>query len=115
RCRQPAKSGLDRRPSDGRRTSNRVIYILTLCKFKEDRPMADAAEDVNARIRDFFPGTIGVRVTEASPDRVVAAIDVNRGLCTVPGVMHGGAIMALADTLGGVATSLNLQPGYGTT
>jgi uncharacterized protein (TIGR00369 family) len=29
--------------------------------------------------------------------------------------MHGGAIMAFADTLGAMATSLNLQPGYGTT
>ena len=36
-------------------------------------------------------------------------------LCTVPGVMHGGAIMAFADTLGGAGTALNLPPGAGTT
>ena len=77
--------------------------------------MSDAVADVQQRIDEFFPGTIGIRITEAFPDRVVAAVDVTRGLCTVPGVMHGGAVMALADTLGGVATSLNIQPGYGTT
>jgi len=77
--------------------------------------MSDAVADVQQRIDEFFPGTIGIRITEAFPNRVVAAVDVTRGLCTVPGVMHGGAVMALADTLGGVATSLNIQPGYGTT
>ncbi|MGD9935747.1 MAG: PaaI family thioesterase [Dehalococcoidia bacterium] len=77
--------------------------------------MSEAAADVQRRIAEFFPGTIGVRITEALPERVVAEIDVTRGLCTVPGVMHGGAVMALADTLGGVATTLNLQPGFGTT
>jgi uncharacterized protein (TIGR00369 family) len=77
--------------------------------------MSDQAAAANERLRGFFPDTIGVRVVEASPERVVAELDVTRGHCTVPGVMHGGAIMALADTLGGVATSLNLQPGYGTT
>lgn len=77
--------------------------------------MADPVSDVQERINDFFPGTLGLRITEALPDRVVAEIDVTRRLCTVPGVMHGGAVMALADTLGGVATTLNLQPGSGTT
>jgi uncharacterized protein (TIGR00369 family) len=77
--------------------------------------MSDAVKDTQDRLAGFFPDTIGVRIVEAAPDRVVAEIDVTRGHCTVPGVMHGGAIMALADTLGGVATSLNLQPGHGTT
>ena len=59
--------------------------------------MSDAVADVQQRINEFFPGTIGIRITEALPDRVVAAIDVTRGLCTVPGVMHGGAVMASAS------------------
>ena len=36
-------------------------------------------------------------------------------LCTVPGILHGGAIMAFADTLGAVGTVLNLKPGESTT
>jgi uncharacterized protein (TIGR00369 family) len=77
--------------------------------------VADNLAFVNERLRGFFPDFIGVRVTVAEPDHVVAEFDVTRDRCTVPGVMHGGAVMALADTLGGVATSLNLPPGHGTT
>jgi uncharacterized protein (TIGR00369 family) len=56
-----------------------------------------------------------VRFTEASPDLLRAELTVRDDLCTVPGVMHGGAIMGFADTMGGFATSLNLPPGAGTT
>ena len=63
----------------------------------------------------LFPGLLGVRIIEAVPERVVAEVTVRDELCTTPGIMHGGAIMALADTLGGVATFLNLPQGAGTT
>jgi uncharacterized protein (TIGR00369 family) len=46
---------------------------------------------------------------------VTAELLVRDDLCTTPGIMHGGAIMALADELGGTATGLNLPPGAGTT
>jgi uncharacterized protein (TIGR00369 family) len=72
-------------------------------------------EMVNERWAGMFPGLLGMKLVSAEPDRVVAEILVREDLCTVPGVMHGGAIMAFADTLGGTATGLNLQPGYGTT
>ena len=36
-------------------------------------------------------------------------------LCTTKTILHGGAIMAFADTLGACATVINLQPGFGTT
>jgi uncharacterized protein (TIGR00369 family) len=75
----------------------------------------DALERIRAATRGTLSETLGVRFIEAAPERVVAEVDVTDALCTVPGIMHGGAIMALADTLGGVATSLNLPPGAGTT
>lgn len=77
--------------------------------------MDSSAQAANEQLRGFFPEKIGIRVVEAAPERVVAEIDVTADLCTVPGIMHGGAIMAFADTLGAVGTSLNLPPGHGTT
>ena len=63
-----------------------------------------------------FPGTIGIRFITAENDRVTAELTVTPELCTTPmQVLHGGAIMSLADTLGAVATFVNLPPGAGTT
>ena len=72
-------------------------------------------EKLNAYAAQLFAGVLGVRFVEAAPERVVAELTVREELCTTPGIMHGGAIMAFADTLGGSATSLNLPPGAGTT
>ena len=62
-----------------------------------------------------FAELMGIEFTQAAPDRVVAELTVRDDLCTRPAVMHGGAIMAFADTLGGVGTFLNLPEGAGTT
>ena len=62
-----------------------------------------------------FAELLGISFISASPERVVAEMTVRAELCTVPAVMHGGAIMAFADTLGACATILNLAEGYGTT
>ena len=62
-----------------------------------------------------FAELMGVEFTEAAPERVVAEMTVREDLCTRPAVLHGGAIMAFADTLGGVGTFLNLPEGAGTT
>lgn len=75
----------------------------------------NAATAMEERLKGLFADTLGMRFLEVTPERVRAELDVREELCTVPGIMHGGAIMAFADTLGGVATSLNLPPGAGTT
>ena len=63
----------------------------------------------------LFPGLMGVMLTELAPDRVVAEMKVRADLCTTGGILHGGASMAFADTLGAVGTVLNLAPGKRTT
>lgn len=67
------------------------------------------------RTKGLLPELLGVRFVDAAPEKVTAELTVRDDLCTVPGIMHGGAIMAFADTLGGFATSLNLPAGAGTT
>jgi uncharacterized protein (TIGR00369 family) len=75
----------------------------------------DLTERMQARTKGLLGETLGVRFIEVAPERVVAELDVRDGLCTTPGIMLGGAIMALADELGGTATGVNLPPGAGTT
>lgn len=58
---------------------------------------------------------MGIRLTAASPEKVTAEMLVRDELCTIPAILHGGAVMAFADTLGAYATNLNLPPGMGTT
>lgn len=67
------------------------------------------------RLDPLFPGLMGVRLLEVAPDRVVAELEVRPDLCTAGGIMHGGAYMAFADTLGAVGTVVNLPLGKGTT
>jgi 1,4-dihydroxy-2-naphthoyl-CoA hydrolase len=62
-----------------------------------------------------FAELLGVKFTSADEERVVAELEVRADLCTRPAVMHGGAIMAFADTLGAAGTILNLPEGAGTT
>ena len=66
-------------------------------------------------LNPLFPGLLGIRLTEVAPERVVASMEVRPDLCTTGGVLHGGAIMAFADTLGAVATFANLPNGARTT
>lgn len=74
--------------------------------------------DLAATIRERMPpfsSHIGVEIISAEPDRVIGELEVKPELCTTPAIMHGGAIMAFADTLGAVATIINLREGQGTT
>ena len=72
-------------------------------------------EALQATMRGMLPELLGIRLTEATPDRVVAEMEAREELCTVPGTIHGGALMALADTVGAYATALNLADGAATT
>jgi 1,4-dihydroxy-2-naphthoyl-CoA hydrolase len=59
--------------------------------------------------------TLGIRYTSATAEKVTAEMTVREDLCTSPTILHGGAIMAFADTLGACGTALNLREGEGTT
>ena len=72
-------------------------------------------ESIQQVLAPLFPGLMGVRVVELAPKRVVAELVVRPDLCTTGGVLHGGASMAFADTLGAVGTVLNLPQGKRTT
>jgi 1,4-dihydroxy-2-naphthoyl-CoA hydrolase len=62
-----------------------------------------------------FAELLGITFVNASPDKIVAEMIVRDDLCTRPAVLHGGAIMAFADTLGATGTIVNLPEGAGTT
>jgi uncharacterized protein (TIGR00369 family) len=66
-----------------------------------------------AQIRDLMPfaALIGVELLEAGPELVRGCMAWSPERCTTGGVMHGGAMMALADTCGGVSAFLNLPEG----
>jgi len=66
-------------------------------------------------LNPLFPGLMGIQLMEVTPERVVASMEVRPDLCTTGKVLHGGAIMAFADTLGAVGTIANLQKDTRTT
>lgn len=67
------------------------------------------------RWKGTLADTLGIEFVETSPERVVARLVIRDELRTVGGALHGGTLMAFADTVGAVATVLNLPPGAGTT
>ena len=62
-----------------------------------------------------FAATLDLRVVAAAPGEVRIEIDHRPELCTAGGVLHGGTLMALADTTGAVCAFLNLPEGATTT
>ncbi len=62
-----------------------------------------------------FAEVLGLKFTAASEMGVTAEMVVRPELCTRPAILHGGAVMAFADTLGAAATVLNLPEGKSTT
>jgi 1,4-dihydroxy-2-naphthoyl-CoA hydrolase len=83
-----------------------------------DAADTDAARRLQAIALDMqppFSRLLGMRIVEATRDRVVAEILVREELTNRNGGLHGGAVMAIADNLGGTATFVNMPEGAGTT
>jgi uncharacterized protein (TIGR00369 family) len=64
-------------------------------------------------VEELLPlaATLGIRTNEFTPDRVVLSLDWAPSLCTTNGILHGGVIMALADSAGGLCAMHNLPEG----
>jgi len=58
-----------------------------------------------------FAADVGIRLEEASPDKVIAVLPWAARLCTTGGIMHGGALMTLADSAGALVAYLGLPEG----
>ena len=75
----------------------------------------NAATQVQERFKGLLPDHLGIEMTEATAERIVAQLAVRQEVCTVGNSLHGGAIMAFADTLGAVGTIMNISAGHRTT
>jgi len=76
------------------------------------------SDDLTQMIRDRmvpFAKTLGIEPVEVTQDIVIATVKVREDLSTTPTTTHGGAIMAIADTLGAVGTVVNMPRGARTT
>ena len=61
-----------------------------------------------------FAAGLGLAVDAAAPEEIRGGLDFRAELCTAGGVLHGGALMAAADSLGAICAFLNLPPGAST-
>lgn len=71
-----------------------------------------------AQVRAMLPpfaGLVGIEIVDATPEKIVGEVTVREDLCIGSGIMHGGAIMSFADTLGALGTIVNLPEGASTT
>ncbi len=69
----------------------------------------------NKHLAGTLPELLGMRFVVLEPDRVVAELTIRDDLRTVGGALHGGTLMAFADTVGAAATIVNLAGGATTT
>jgi uncharacterized protein (TIGR00369 family) len=73
------------------------------------------ADELQERIKGKFPELLGVTFLDATPDCVKAELKMREEVTTVTGIVHGGALMAFADTLGATATIINMPADCRTT
>ena len=72
------------------------------------------AAQIQERLKGILPELLGIKLVEVTPDKVVAQLTVRPDLCTTGKILHGGSIMAFADTLGAIGTVVNMPQGHGT-
>jgi len=77
--------------------------------------MSIDAEEITRRFEGTLSDLLGIRFIEATSERVVAELTYRENLTTIGGALHGGTLMAFADTVGAVATVVNLPAGATTT
>lgn len=74
------------------------------------RAMTMTLEDANALCAGTLPGTLGIRFDALEPGRTVASLDVNDGLLSPNGYLHGGTVVSLADTACGFGAFVTPGP-----
>lgn len=75
----------------------------------------NALEFARERLAGYLPDTLGVELLRVDPEVIEARLLVRKEICTPGDILHGGAIMAFADTLGAIGTVINLREGQWTT
>lgn len=74
----------------------------------------DLLNTVREKFKGLLPELLGMELAEVTQDHVRATLKVRPDLCTTGGILHGGSIMAFADTLGAIGTVVNMPPGAST-
>jgi 1,4-dihydroxy-2-naphthoyl-CoA hydrolase len=95
----------------------RASLIRVMLPGTREDPIVDEEGRVTDELLDLMPfaKAVGVAIDAAEPGEVRGRLAWAADRCTAGGVLHGGALMTLADSLGGVCAYLNLPPGAGTT
>jgi uncharacterized protein (TIGR00369 family) len=86
------------------------LYAVSKGRSMSDREVNEAALQ-----QPPFAQWLGIKITHVSRERVTAELAMRDDFNNRFNIMHGGALMALADNLGGTATMANLKPGQRTT
>jgi len=74
----------------------------------------ELAKTIQEKLKGILPELLGIQLVEVTEEKVVATLKVRADLCTTGKILHGGTIMAFADTLGAIGTVVNLPQGHGT-
>jgi uncharacterized protein (TIGR00369 family) len=85
--------------------------------YSTRRAILQENKDLIAKLQERLPPfskLLDIKFLSAAPERLTAEMPVREELCTVSHILHGGALMAFADTLGAYATVINLGEGFST-